>query len=96
MQTTPQQRASAFAKLLRYGDALVVAMLERDDNDALTIALTLWVPATDEQLRVVVAYPSMSDEVIQLLFNDFGDEALAMTLEEMKIPQLLAAVSADG
>lgn len=94
--THAQQREKAHAKLLTFGERQVLAYLYRDQQDALTLALQLWVAATDEQLRVSVSYPGLPEEVIALTFANLDDEGLAAHLETMGIPAMIAEIEEVG
>lgn len=94
--THAEKRVQQHAKLLTYRGRQLLAYLYRDENDALTIVMQLWFAPTDEQLRVSMSYPSMSDDVVGLMFEDLDDASVADTLDHLKIPDVLSGASIDG
>jgi hypothetical protein len=94
--THAKKREQQHAKLFTYRGQQVLVYLFRDENDALTTVMQLWVASTDEQLRISVNHPSLDDNVIGLLFEDLDEEAVAHTLDHLGVPGVLAGASTDG
>lgn len=83
MHNEAKQRETNHAKLLQHEQRQVVAFLYRDSDDALCVALQLWVAVTDEQLRAVIQ--GETDEQTLGIFETLTDETIGHALHHMNI-----------
>lgn len=89
-QDTAEQRAACFAKLMTFEKRQVLAYLQRDQNDKLSIIVQLWVAHTDEQLRVAIT--TEADDLTTIIFHSLNDESLPLMLGELGVPAMLAEI----
>ena len=86
-----QMRERTHAKLFTVENRQVVAYLNRDDSDDLSVILQLWVASTDEQLRI--ALRGADDALTQLLFDDLTDERLQTIFNELQVNETIQAAA---
>lgn len=93
--TTATDRVREHAKLLRYAGRQALVFLARNDDNDLTIVVQLWVARQDTQLRVSIRVDGADDHVIGNAFDDLNDESLALALDALGAPEIIAEEEAE-
>lgn len=93
-QDTSHNRSQSHAKLFDTDRGQVLAYLNRDENDALTVLLQMWVDHTDEPLRALIR--GENDDVTLFIFESLDDEGVPQVIDELGMVETIAEIEAGN
>lgn len=87
-------REQQHTKLFDYHGRQVSARIQRDGDDDLCVVLQMWVAASDEQIQALIK--GQDDDATAAIFAGLTQDTIAKAVEDLKLPEIMEEVSADG